>query len=92
MADHALAHTIREHAANGVAPKMADYEGVIYAPQVALVGFGSIGERPSAAAGMIGARPIVEASLAAEHRASDAHAGSRFLAVIDRRLQRPEEL
>jgi pyruvate dehydrogenase E2 component (dihydrolipoamide acetyltransferase) len=66
--------------------------GVIYAPQVALVGFGGIRERPWAAAGMIGARPTVHATLAADHRASDGHAGSRFLERIDRQLQRPEEL
>ncbi len=53
--------------------------GVIYPPQVALVGFGDIRERPWAAGGMIGARPVVTATLAADHRASDGHAGSRFL-------------
>jgi pyruvate dehydrogenase E2 component (dihydrolipoamide acetyltransferase) len=66
--------------------------GVIYPPQVALVGFGAIRERPWAADGMIGARPVAMATLAADHRASDGHAGSRFLSLIDRRLQRPEEL
>ena len=66
--------------------------GVIYPPQVALVGFGGIRERPWAANGMIGARPIVIATLAADHRASDGHAGSRLLTLIDRRLQKPEEL
>jgi pyruvate dehydrogenase E2 component (dihydrolipoamide acetyltransferase) len=66
--------------------------GVIYPPQVALVGFGGIRERPWAANGMIGARPVVIATLAADHRASDGHAGSRFLTTIDHRLQEPEEL
>ena len=33
--------------------------GVIYPPQVALVGFGAIRERPWAADGMLGVRPIV---------------------------------
>jgi pyruvate dehydrogenase E2 component (dihydrolipoamide acetyltransferase) len=66
--------------------------GVIYPPQVALVGFGAIRERPWAADGMIGARPVATATLAADHRASDGHAGSRFLTLIDRRLQSPEEL
>jgi len=66
--------------------------GVIYPPQVALVGFGAVLERPWAADGMIGARPIVTATLAADHRASDGHAGSRFLTLIDRQLQKPEEL
>ncbi len=66
--------------------------GVIYPPQVALVGFGAVLERPWALEGMIGARPIVTATLAADHRASDGHAGSRFLTLIDRQLQKPEEL
>jgi len=66
--------------------------GVIYPPQVALVGFGGIRERPWAADGMIGARPVVIATLAADHRASDGHAGSRLLKLIDNRLQEPQEL
>jgi pyruvate dehydrogenase E2 component (dihydrolipoamide acetyltransferase) len=66
--------------------------GVIYPPQVALVGFGAVRERPWAADGMLGVRPIVTATLAADHRASDGHAGGHFLTLIDSRLQRPEEL
>jgi hypothetical protein len=66
--------------------------GVIYPPRVALIGFGAIRDRPWAQDGMIGARPIVRASLAADHRASDGHAGGRLLASIDRQLQNPEAL
>jgi pyruvate dehydrogenase E2 component (dihydrolipoamide acetyltransferase) len=66
--------------------------GVIYPPQVALVGFGAVRERPWASEGMLGVRPIVAATLAADHRASDGHAGSRFLALIERYLQTPEAL
>jgi pyruvate dehydrogenase E2 component (dihydrolipoamide acetyltransferase) len=66
--------------------------GVIYPPQVALVGFGDIRERPWAEGGMVGSRPVVIATLAADHRASDGHAGARFLTLIERRLQKPEEL
>ena len=66
--------------------------GVIYPPQVALVGFGGVRERPWAAGGMLGVRPVVTATLAADHRASDGHTGSRLLALIDKRLQKPEEL
>ena len=33
--------------------------GVIYPPQVALVGFGRVLERPWASGGMLGVRPIV---------------------------------
>jgi pyruvate dehydrogenase E2 component (dihydrolipoamide acetyltransferase) len=66
--------------------------GVIYAPQVALVGFGGVHERPWADQGMLGVRPVVVATLAADHRAGDGHTGSRFLTLIEHRLQRPEEL
>jgi pyruvate dehydrogenase E2 component (dihydrolipoamide acetyltransferase) len=63
--------------------------GVIYPPQVAIVGFGRIGERPWAQDGLLGVRPVVSASLAADHRASDGLRGARFLAAIDRHLQEP---
>jgi pyruvate dehydrogenase E2 component (dihydrolipoamide acetyltransferase) len=66
--------------------------GVIYPPQVALVGFGKIVERPWAADGMVGARPVMMATLSADHRASDGHRGGLFLAAIDRLLQEPAKL
>ena len=66
--------------------------GVIYPPQVALIGFGAVRQRPWATDGMLGVRPIVNATLAADHRASDGHAGSRFLTLIDHHLQKPEAL
>jgi len=66
--------------------------GVIYPPQVALVGFGKIVERPWAMNGMVGARPIITASLAADHRASDGHRGGLFLAAINSLLQEPLKL
>jgi pyruvate dehydrogenase E2 component (dihydrolipoamide acetyltransferase) len=66
--------------------------GIIYPPQVALVGFGKINERPWAESGMIGVRPVVTMSLAADHRATDGHYGGRFLAEVDRLLQEPESL
>jgi pyruvate dehydrogenase E2 component (dihydrolipoamide acetyltransferase) len=66
--------------------------GVIYPPQVAIVGFGRVVEQPWAEGGMLGIRPVVTATLAADHRASDGHRGGRFLSAIDRLLQAPEEL
>jgi pyruvate dehydrogenase E2 component (dihydrolipoamide acetyltransferase) len=66
--------------------------GVIYPPQVALIGFGKIIERPWAAAGMLGVKPTITVSLAADHRVSDGHRGARFLIAIDRLLQEPEKL
>ena len=66
--------------------------GVIYPSQVALVGFGKIVERPWAAGGMLGVRPTIAASLAADHRVSDGHRGGRFLIAVNRLLQEPEKL
>ena len=66
--------------------------GVIYPPQVALVGFGKIVERPFAVDGLVGARPMIDATLSGDHRVSDGHRGGRFLLAVDRLLQEPEKL
>ena len=66
--------------------------GVIYPPQVALVGFGRIAERPWAENGMLGVRRVVSATLSADHRATDGHRGSQFLEALNRHLQEPEKL
>ncbi len=66
--------------------------GVIYPPQVALVGFGKITEKPWAENGMIGIRPVLNATLAADHRATDGHRGSQFLETLNRYLQEAEKL
>jgi pyruvate dehydrogenase E2 component (dihydrolipoamide acetyltransferase) len=66
--------------------------GIIYPPQVALVGFGKIAERPWAASGMLGVRPTMTATLSGDHRATDGHRGGVFLTAIDRWLQTPEKL
>lgn len=64
--------------------------GVIYPPQVALVGFGKIMEQPWAKDGMLGVHPVMHASLAADHRATDGHVGAQFLDALNRHLQSPE--
>jgi pyruvate dehydrogenase E2 component (dihydrolipoamide acetyltransferase) len=66
--------------------------GVIYPPQVALVGFGKVIERPWAVDGMLGVRPVMTATLSADHRATDGHRGGQFLAAIERALGEPEKL
>ena len=66
--------------------------GVIYPPQVALVGFGRVALRPWVEDGTLVALPTVVASLAADHRVSDGHRGALFLAELRERLQHPEEL
>lgn len=66
--------------------------GIIYPPQTALVGFGKVVERPWAVDGAIAVRPVVTATLSADHRVSDGHRGAIFLAAVDRLLQEPEKL
>ena len=66
--------------------------GVIYPPQVALVGFGRIVEQPWAENGTLMVMPVVTASLAADHRVSDGHRGALFLAELRDLLQQPENL
>jgi pyruvate dehydrogenase E2 component (dihydrolipoamide acetyltransferase) len=66
--------------------------GVIHPPQVALVGFGRVVRRPWAIGDLLGIRPVVSLTLAADHRATDGFTGGRFLAAVDRHLQQPEEL
>ncbi|NMM24154.1 MAG: hypothetical protein HHJ11_11755 [Phycicoccus sp.] len=41
--------------------------------------------------GLLGIRPLVTVTLAADHRATDAAIGPRLLKTIDRILQTPEE-
>jgi pyruvate dehydrogenase E2 component (dihydrolipoamide acetyltransferase) len=66
--------------------------GVIYPPQVALVGFGRVQERAWASDGALRAMPAVTATLAGDHRVSDGHYGALFLGEVREWLQRPEQL
>jgi pyruvate dehydrogenase E2 component (dihydrolipoamide acetyltransferase) len=66
--------------------------GIIYPPQVAILGFGRVMERPWVVGGQIVPRPLVTASLSADHRVTDGHRGGLFLTAIERRLQEPARL
>jgi pyruvate dehydrogenase E2 component (dihydrolipoamide acetyltransferase) len=66
--------------------------GVIYPPQVALIGFGRIALRPCAVGSELRAVPTLMATLAADHRVSDGHQGALFLAGLCDLLQQPESL
>jgi len=66
--------------------------GVIYPPQVALVGFGRLAARPWVVDGTVQVRDVLQATLSADHRASVGHRGAIFLAALDRLLQQPEKL
>ncbi len=65
---------------------------IIFPPQVAIVGFGKLVERPWISEGQILPCPVVVASLAADHRVTDGHRAGAFLAALDNLLQQPEEL
>jgi pyruvate dehydrogenase E2 component (dihydrolipoamide acetyltransferase) len=65
---------------------------VIYPPQVAIVGFGSILERPWIVAGEVRPVPMVTITLAADHRVTDGRAGARFVEKVCAALQAPESL
>jgi pyruvate dehydrogenase E2 component (dihydrolipoamide acetyltransferase) len=66
--------------------------GVIYPPQVAIVGLGKMTERARVEGGVVVPRKVLTATLAADHRVSDGHRGSLFLAALGRLLQEPEKL
>jgi pyruvate dehydrogenase E2 component (dihydrolipoamide acetyltransferase) len=66
--------------------------GIIYPPQVALVGFGRIVQRPWVVGGKVEIRPLVTTTLSGDHRATDGHRGGLLLSAIDRVLQTPEKL
>ncbi|MET9848348.1 2-oxo acid dehydrogenase subunit E2 [Streptomyces ossamyceticus] len=66
--------------------------GVIHPPQVALVGFGRVVDRACAVDGLLGVRPVVTATLSADHRATNGAVGARYLTAVDRLLQNPEQL
>jgi pyruvate dehydrogenase E2 component (dihydrolipoamide acetyltransferase) len=65
---------------------------IIYPPQVAIVGFGRIVERPWVLDGRIEPRSVVTVSVSADHRATDGREAGLFLTAIDRALQAPEAL
>lgn len=66
--------------------------GVIYPPQVAIIGFGSVAQRPWVQDGELRAVPLLTASLAADHRVTDGHQGALFLAELRDLLLTPEKL
>lgn len=66
--------------------------GVIYPPQLAIVGFGRVVERPWVVERAVVPRSVVHLSLAADHRATDGHEGALFLARVAENLMSPEKL
>lgn len=67
-------------------------QGVITPPQVALVGFGRVAERPWVRDGRVVAARCLHATLAADHRVTDGAIGARFLARLTDLLTEPDRL
>lgn len=65
--------------------------GIIYPPQVALVGFGSLQDR-AVSVGDIQSAPMMDLTLSGDHRQTDGRQGAMFLATIKELLEQPEEL
>jgi pyruvate dehydrogenase E2 component (dihydrolipoamide acetyltransferase) len=65
---------------------------IIFPPQVAIVGFGRIVDRPWISGGQILPCPVVTATLAGDHRVTDGHRAGALLIALDRRLKEPESL
>jgi len=66
--------------------------GVIYPPQVALIGFGKPTRQAWVEGNALRLIPVATATLAADHRVSDGHRGALFLAHLRDLLQAPEKL
>ena len=66
--------------------------GVIYPPQVAIIGFGTPAPRPWAVDGRPEIRSTMTTTLSGDHRVSDGHRGALLLLEIERLLQHPEAL
>lgn len=66
--------------------------GIIYPPQVAIVGFGRVVARPWVVDARIVSHPLVTVSLAADHRVTDGHIGGLYLAAVGSLLQEPDKL
>jgi pyruvate dehydrogenase E2 component (dihydrolipoamide acetyltransferase) len=71
---------------------VAGITGVIFPPQVAIVGIGTPTLRAAVVDGTVRPRQIAEVTLAADHRVSDGHNGAQFLRRIIKHMQQPEKL
>ena len=66
--------------------------GVIFPPQVALVGLGAPQLRPWVVDGALQPRQVIHLTLSVDHRVNDGRQASRFLTAFDSHLTSPEAL
>lgn len=66
--------------------------GIIYPPQVAIIGVGKPHTKVKLLDGQAVAQPTLTLSLSADHRVSDGIVGAKFLNAVDQAMQKPQEL
>ena len=66
--------------------------GIINAGQAAILGAGSVSERPAVVDGAIAPRQLMTLALSADHRVTDGAEGARFLKEIQTILENPTRL
>lgn len=71
---------------------VAGITGVIFPPQVAIVGIGTPTLQPAVVDETVQPRRMAQITLAADHRISDGHQGAKFLRTIIKHMQNPEQL
>ncbi|WP_342071481.1 dihydrolipoamide acetyltransferase family protein [Yoonia algicola] len=71
---------------------VAGITGVIFPPQVAIVGIGTPSLQPAVIDDTVQPRRTTQITLAADHRVSDGHQGAKFLRAIIKHMQNPEQL
>ncbi len=65
---------------------------IIQPPQVAIVGAGTVGQRPWVVDGKVVPRQVLTLSLGADHRVTDGRLGAQFLACVAAKLLDPGSL
>lgn len=63
---------------------------VLNHPNVGILGFGALAERPWAVAGQLAVRPVLPLSLTFDHRVLDGAEASRFLSRVVDMIERPD--
>lgn len=66
--------------------------GIIFPPQVSIIGLGRIHKTPVIDKDIIRTGFVINITLSADHRVTDGLAGAHFLAAIDKKLQNPNLL
>lgn len=64
---------------------------IVFPPQVAMIGFGKVVQRPWVVDGAVVPRRVVTVTLAADHRVLDGHRGGLFLEALEAYLTKPED-